>query len=79
MANQSLIYEVGQLYVYKQSEDGLTGEWLKMPMELDAMIHAQETAAKWGLPCLTERNGLVYHNGKIYFTETGREDTEDFF
>ncbi|MEZ5008923.1 MAG: DUF839 domain-containing protein [Chitinophagales bacterium] len=79
VANQSFDLSVGQLYVYKQSEDGLTGEWLKMPMELDAMIHAQETAAKMGATMFNRTEWSVYHNGKIYFTETGRDDTEDFF
>lgn len=79
VADQSFDFSVGQLYVYQQSEDGLSGQWLKMPMELDALIDAQRTAAKMGATLFNRTEWSVYYNGKVYFTETGRDDTEDFF
>lgn len=67
----------GQLYAYKQSPDGVGGSWLSMPMVLDNLIYARETAASLGATMFIRTEWAEEIDGKIYFSETGNDDTGD--
>lgn len=79
VAQKSYDLSVGQLFVYKQNEDGIGGQWLKMPMQLNELVYAQKTAAKMGATMFNRTEWAVQHDGKVYFTETGRDDTGEGF
>ena len=79
VAYQSYDLSKGQLYVYRQSENGIGGAWLEMPMDLKSMINARETAAKLGATMFNRTEWAITHNGKVYFTETGNDDSGDQF
>ena len=64
-------YTEGQLYAYQQSEDGLSGTWLSMPMEMDSLIHARYVAIRMGATMFKSHEWIDSHNGKIYISETG--------
>lgn len=78
VADRSFDLSSGQLYVYKQNANAIGGEWLKMPMDLRSLIDARETSAQMGATMFNRTEWAVHLNGKIYFTETGKDDTEDF-
>jgi secreted PhoX family phosphatase len=77
VANQSRDLSMGRLYVYKQNENGIGGIWLEMPMDLSSMINARQTAAQLGATMLIRTEWAIYHDGKIYITETGTDDSGD--
>ena len=79
VARQSFDLSEGQLYVYKQNKNGIGGQWLKMPMDLKDMIQASNTAAKLGATMFNRTEWAILHEGKIYFTETGRDDSGEGF
>ncbi|MCB9246924.1 MAG: DUF839 domain-containing protein [Flavobacteriales bacterium] len=66
-------FSKGQLYAYKQSADGMTGEWVALPMTLDAMMNAREEAWKLGATCFMRLEWVEGINDEtIFITETGR-------
>lgn len=67
----------GQLFVYKQNADGVGGSWLAMPMILDSLIYARQVAASLGATMFIRTEWAEEIDGKIYFTETGNDDTGD--
>ena len=64
-------YTKGQLFAYQQSEDGQTGKWLPLPMEMDSLIHARQVAMRMGATMFKSHEWIDAYDGKIYITETG--------
>lgn len=67
-------YSDGQLYAYKQSADGESGDWLTLPMELDSLLDIRTVAIRRGATLFIRLEWPIEVNGKIYITETGRDD-----
>ena len=67
-------YSDGQLYAYKQSEDGKTGEWIELPMDFDSLLVIRDVAINRGATIFVRLEWVTEANGKIYITETGRDD-----
>ena len=72
-------YTDGQLYAYRQSEDGMGGEWLAFPMEFDSLLDARDVAIRMGATLFIRHEWVTEANGKLYITETGSDsfDWED--
>lgn len=66
-------YVKGNLYAYKQSQDGNSGEWLALPMDIDSMLLARDVAIKRGATMFTRLEWVEGIGGKIYMSETGRD------
>lgn len=66
----------GQLFVYQQSNDGLSGKWLPLPMDLTSLVNAHDVSAKKGATMFNRTEWAVYFKGKVYFTETGKDKTD---
>lgn len=64
-------YTEGQLYAYQQSEDGATGKWLPLPMEMDSLIHARRVALRLGATMFKSHEWVDAYDGKIYISESG--------
>lgn len=75
VADQAYDLSSGRLYVYRQGADGNGGDWLELPMNLHDMIRVRERAAALGATVFLRTEWAVHHNGKVYFTETGNDDT----
>jgi secreted PhoX family phosphatase len=67
-------YTKGQLYAYQQSADGSTGTWLPMPMQLDSLMNITSIAFRHGATTFTRIEWVTSIDGKVYLTETGRDD-----
>jgi secreted PhoX family phosphatase len=61
----------GQLYAYKQSPDGASGEWVTLPMDLPSLINIRDVAIGLGATMFIRLEWVVEANGKIYISETG--------
>lgn len=72
-------YDVGQLYAYKQSNDGMTGSWIEMPMVFDSMLVARDVALRRGATTFTRHEWIDKINGKVYITETGRDKSAEHY
>lgn len=70
-------YDRGQLYAYRQSDDGESGSWIPMPMDLDSMIAARDVALRRGATAFTRHEWVVHHGRYVYITETGKDDGGD--
>ncbi len=66
-------YTDGQLYAYKQSEDGKSGEWLTLPMDFDSLLVIRDVAIGMGATLFIRHEWVTEANGKLYITETGRD------
>jgi len=73
VATKAKDYTKGQLYAFKQSKDGESGEWISLPMEMDSLIHARDMAMKRGASLFMRHEWIDIANGKLYITETGRD------
>lgn len=69
-------YTDGQLYAYKQDAGKYTGTWIKLPMDhIDSLVNVQSIAARMGATMFMRGEWIeVSKNGKVYWTETGRDD-----
>lgn len=73
VAEQPEDFSKGQLYAYRQSADGSTGDWVALPMTLDAMMNAREEALKLGATCFMRLEWVEGISDEIVFiAETGR-------
>lgn len=68
-------YSDGQLYAYRQGEDGVGGDWLELPMDTASLINCSKVAKSMGASMFIRHEWLEEINGKLYIGETG----EDFF
>lgn len=66
-------YTDGQLYAYRQSDDGMSGGWIPLPMELDSLIDARGSAIRRGATLFVRHEWATGLGGKIYIAETGKE------
>lgn len=71
VADKPGVYTEGQLYAYKQSIDGESGEWLKLPRDRDSLILARDVAARMGATLFVRHEWVDGFGDKIYITETG--------
>ncbi|MEX1003265.1 MAG: alkaline phosphatase PhoX [Crocinitomicaceae bacterium] len=66
-------FDNGQLYAYKQSEDGTSGEWLKLPMDTTSLANCRKIAVQKGATMIVRHEWLEEINGKLYICETGED------
>ena len=76
VAKNSGDYSVGQLYAYKQSDDGMTGSWITLPMVFDSMLVARDVAMRRGATTFTRHEWIAELDGIVYITETGRDKSD---
>lgn len=73
VADQPEDFSEGQLYCYKQSNDGETGTWMPMTMDLNTMLNAREEAWALGATIFMRLEWVEGISDDIVFiTETGR-------
>lgn len=68
-------YSNGQLYAYRQSDDGESGEWLMLPMIMDSLIKIRDVAMRRGATLFVRMEWIDGIDGRIFISETGT----DFF
>ncbi|UKN01827.1 PhoX family protein [Paracrocinitomix mangrovi] len=66
-------FDHGQLYAYKQSEDGQSGEWLKLPMDTTSLANCRKIAVEMGATMIVRHEWIEEINGKYYISETGKD------
>ncbi len=68
-------YTEGQLYAYKQGPNGIGGEWLILPRELDSLVVIRDIALSKGATIFTRWEWIVKNGSesKLYMTETGAD------
>lgn len=68
-------YVSGQLYVFRQSEDAGSGEWIALPMELDSLLNIKYIALQHGATLFSRLEGICKNTSgtKLYFSETGSD------
>ena len=65
----------GTLYVYKHDAEGEDGPWIKMDSKsLDEMLFIGDSAFSRGATMFNRIEWVAQYDGKIYFSETGRDD-----
>ena len=67
----------GQLYAYRQSDDGGSGSWIELPMDLASLIDIRNVAMTMGATIFQRHEWVVAIGDKLYISETGR-DTFDW-
>ncbi|MBR9860712.1 DUF839 domain-containing protein [bacterium] len=66
-------FSKGTLYCYKQSEDGETGTWLPLTMNMNTMMNAREEAYKLGATVFMRLEWVEgIDDETVFITETGR-------
>ncbi len=73
VADTAGIYSSGQLYAYKQSADGESGEWLAMPRDMDSLLIARDVAMRLGATLFVRHEWVDGVGNKIYISETGND------
>lgn len=66
-------FDNGQLYAYKQSDDGESGEWLKLPMDTNSLVNCRRIAVEMGATMIIRHEWIEEINGKLYISETGED------
>lgn len=64
----------GQLHAYKQSEDGMSGSWIELPMELDSLVNIRDIAIRKGATVGIRHEWNSYHDGRVFISETGLDN-----
>ena len=65
----------GTLYVYKHDAEGEDGPWVKVNnRSLDEMLYIGEAAFAKGATMFNRIEWVAQYDGKVYFSETGRDD-----
>ena len=77
VADEKDDFSKGQLFVYQQGEKGVGGRWLAIPMTLDNMINVRTISAELGATMFIRTEWMIYHDGKVFITETGIDDSKD--
>lgn len=67
-------YEDGQLYAYRQSDDGLSGSWIELPMDTTSLINCTRIAMEKGASMFIRHEWILEIDGKYYITETGEDN-----
>ncbi len=76
VADQELDYSKGQLFAFKQSEDGTSGDWISLPSDTTAMIRARDEAIERGATMFMRHEWIARVGNKIYIAETGHDKTD---
>jgi len=66
-------YNFGHLFAYKQSSDGISGEWLEIPNDTNSWINVSEIALKKGATMFIRHEWIEEIDGKLYICETGQD------
>ncbi len=72
VAEQARDFSKGQLYAYKQSADGESGEWMALDMDMETMMNAQTEALAKGATIFMRLEWVDGNDDFVYITETGR-------
>lgn len=64
----------GKLFAYKQSEDGQSGEWIKLPQDSTSLLYIRDVAMEMGATVFIRHEWIEDYNGKLYISETGDDD-----
>lgn len=79
VANEIGNYNSGTLYAYKQSSDGKSGTWITLEESLDSMLQVRNVALRKGATMFTRFEWVTEIDGKVYVTETGRDNSGSLF
>ncbi len=74
VADTAGVYTSGQLYAYKQSADGESGEWLNLPRDKDSLLIARDVAIRLGATLFVRHEWVDGVGDKIYISETGNNE-----
>lgn len=74
VADTAGVFTSGQLYAYKQSADGESGEWLAIPRVMDSLIIARDVAMRMGASLFVRHEWVDGLGDKIYISETGNDN-----
>ena len=73
VADKAEDFSKGQLYAYQQSDDGMSGTWMPLSMDLNTMLHAREEAFKMGATVFMRLEWVEgISDDVVFITETGR-------
>lgn len=75
VSDSTTSFTKGQLYAYKQSVDGTSGEWITLPMDIDSMMQVRNVAIRRGATLFTRLEWAETVDGKVYIAETGNDNT----
>jgi hypothetical protein len=64
-------YSSGQLFAYRQSDDGLGGSWISLPMNQDSLDNITEVSVRMGASMFISHEWIVLVNDKLYISESG--------
>jgi hypothetical protein len=70
---KSCDFDNGQLYAYKQSIDGESGSWLKLPMDTTSLVNIRKIAVQKGATMIVRHEWIEEIDGKLYISETGED------
>jgi uncharacterized protein len=76
VADQPLDFSKGQLYAYKQSDDGKSGNWLALPRDTATMVRARDAAIEMGASMYVRHEWFARVGNKIYIGETGHDESD---
>lgn len=74
VADEEDVFSAGNLFAFKQFPNSEAGEWVAIPRNIDSLIRAREVALNRGATAFIRLEGITSANGKIYFSETGRDN-----
>ena len=78
VSNSKTSFETGRLFAFKQGATPTTaGTWVEIPQNMDSLINARTVAAKKGATMYIRLEWATKADGKIYFTETGRDNPKE--
>lgn len=66
-------FDNGQLYAYKQSEDGESGVWIELPMDTTSLVNCRKIAVQNGATLIIRHEWIEEIDGKYYICETGKD------
>ena len=69
-------YSKGQLFAYKQSQNGETGSWITLPRDMASMIRIRDIAIEMGASVFMRHEWVVRKGNLIYIAETGHDHTD---
>ena len=77
IAEKANDYSKGQLFAYKQSEDGNSGNWVKLPMDEESLENIINVSLTFGATMFISHEWIDVVGDKLYITESG-SDNFDF-
>lgn len=74
IADKANDYSQGQLYAYKQGNNNTQGSWIKLPMEMDSLLHISDVAIRMGATMFVRHEWIDGDGDMLYITETGNDE-----